>query len=95
MNKEEIKKLASDTRPFDDTLTILSTTKGDNTFPDNQEKRVAQFMFNKRSVLIDLIEYTRSASPGYGITNILENFMNDHPHYQHSFEATIKWKENA
>lgn len=33
--------------------------------------------FNDRRMLIDLIEYTRNASPGYGITNILDNFCND------------------
>jgi hypothetical protein len=44
-------------------------------YAQQQEEEVAKINFNDRKVILDLIEFTRNSSPGYGITVILENFI--------------------
>jgi hypothetical protein len=44
-------------------------------YAKQQEEEVSKINFNDRKTLLDLIEYTRNACPGYGITVILENFL--------------------
>lgn len=65
-----------------------------NNFAAEQAKKVACIDWNDRAKLLHLIEYTRNASPGYGITAILENFMEENPGYQHTALINIKWEEN-
>lgn len=47
------------------------------TFPQQQEEKIKVIDFNDRKTLLDLIDFTRKAGAGYGITAILENFLND------------------
>jgi hypothetical protein len=67
---------------------------GNKSFAEQQIQKVACIEWNDRSKLLHLIEYTRNASPGYGITAILENFMDEHPEYNHTAMMKIEMKGN-
>jgi hypothetical protein len=60
-------------------------------FAEMQAKRVSCIDWNDRMKLLKLIEYTRNASPGYGITAILENFMDENQDWQHTAIIKVKY----
>lgn len=62
-------------------------------FAELQTKKVACIEWNDRMKLLKLIEYTRNASPGYGITAVLESFMDENPQLQHTAIINLKWEE--
>lgn len=66
---------------------------GNESFAELQAKKVACIDWNDRMKLLKLIEYARNASPGYGITAILENFMDENPGYHHTALINLKWEE--
>jgi hypothetical protein len=66
-----------------------------NTFVEHQKEKISLFNFNDRDMLLKVIEYTRNSSPGYGITAILENFLNDHSDLAHTAKIKIEFKEDA
>lgn len=64
-----------------------------NNFAEIQARKVSCIDWNDRMKLLHLIEYTRNSSPGYGVTAILENFMEENQHYQHTALVNIKFEE--
>lgn len=46
----------------------------EKTYPDIQSERVSGIKWD-RSLILDLIEFTRNSSTSYGITAILDNFL--------------------
>lgn len=64
-------------------------------FAELQAKKVSCIEWNDRMKLLHLIEYTRNASPGYGITAILENFMEENQQYHHTALVNISFKEET
>jgi hypothetical protein len=62
-------------------------------FAELQAQKVACIDWNDRMKLLKLIEYARNASPGYGITAILENFMDENQDWQHTAIISVKYRE--
>lgn len=50
----------------------------EKSFAEDQKDRVDKLKID-RSVLLNLIEFTRNSGPGYGITAILEQFLGKSP----------------
>lgn len=86
MDSKEIKRLASDTGGLDkaiDQMKVFTPMLTQEQFNASKEKakdyqnKLHLINFNDRNTLLDLIEYTRNAALGYGITNILDNFCEE------------------
>lgn len=58
-----------------------------NLYSISQTDRVRQLTFD-RDLLLDLIEFTRASGHGYGITNILDHFL-DHKGIKQPTTSTI------